>query len=109
MWKSYPELLCSKLDVKGILYDRSGYGKSPGSLLNRTNRYLHEAADELSDFIQHQGIIKPILYGHSDGGSIALIYAGQHSDVKAVITEAAHVFNEPENHTRCKRSSSMDE
>lgn len=96
MWKTYPHDLCSALNVNGIVYDRTGYGKSSGSLLGRTNQYLHEAAEELAAFIAHHQIKSPILYGHSDGGSIALIYAGQHKDVKAVITEAAHVFNETE-------------
>ena len=96
MWKSYPEDLCNALGVKGMVYDRAGYGKSPGSLLGRTNTYLHQAADELSAFIKEHQIKKPILYGHSDGGSIALIYAGTYGNVKAVVTEAAHVFNEAE-------------
>lgn len=97
MWKDYPEALCNALKVRGIVYDRSGYGKSEGSLKDRKNTYLHEAADELSKLIQNWQIELPILYGHSDGGSIALIYAAQHPEnIKAVITEAAHVFNEPE-------------
>jgi pimeloyl-ACP methyl ester carboxylesterase len=95
MWRDYPKQLCIDLGVRGIVYDRAGYGKSIGSLLNRTNKYLHEAADELAELITELKIQNPILYGHSDGGSIALIYAANHPDkVKAVITEAAHVFNE---------------
>jgi pimeloyl-ACP methyl ester carboxylesterase len=95
MWRDYPKQLCIDLGVRGIVYDRAGYGKSTGSLLNRTNLYLHEAADELAKLITALKIQYPILYGHSDGGSIALIYAANHPDkVKAVITEAAHVFNE---------------
>ena len=97
MWKNYPTVLCSQLNIKGIVYDRSGYGKSPGSLTNRKANYLHEAADELRAFIDHLKLDKVHLYGHSDGGSIALIYAGRFpSKVKTVITEAAHVYNEPE-------------
>lgn len=97
MWKDYPETLCNALNVRGIIYDRAGYGHSPGSLEGRTKEYLHDAANELAQFIDHFNIDSPILYGHSDGGSIALIYAGTYPDkVKALITEAAHVFNEPE-------------
>lgn len=95
MWKDYPETLCEELNCKGVIYDRSGYGKSPGSLLNRKSNYLHLAAKELHELILHLNIQQPILYGHSDGGSIALIYAAQHPDkIEAIITEAAHVFNE---------------
>ncbi|MEX1003054.1 MAG: alpha/beta hydrolase [Crocinitomicaceae bacterium] len=97
MWKGYPEELCDKLGVNGLIYDRAGYGKSPGSLQDRTSDYLHLAAEELKDVIDYFGIQSPILYGHSDGGSIALIFAALYPDIpKMVITEAAHVFNEKE-------------
>ncbi|MBD3636722.1 MAG: alpha/beta hydrolase [Crocinitomicaceae bacterium] len=97
MWKDYPEKLCNQNNLKGVIYDRSGYGKSPGSLLNRDKNYLHQAAEELEYLLNHLTINNPILYGHSDGGSIALIHAGQNpGKAKMVITEAAHVFNEAE-------------
>ena len=97
MWKNYPDLVCEKLNCNGVVYDRAGYGKSDGSLKNRQVDYLHLASKELHDFIlklnlQSQNII---LYGHSDGGSIALIYAGLYpNSCLAVVTEAAHVFVE---------------
>lgn len=95
MWKGYPEMLCNELRTKGIAYDRSGYGQSPGNLKNRKADYLHLAAEELNDFIEHLALKSVILYGHSDGGSIALIHASKYpAKVKAVITEAAHAFNE---------------
>jgi len=95
MWKSYPEDLCNVLGMKGIVYDRAGYGKSPGSLIDRKADYLHLAAEELHELIHHFEINQPIIYGHSDGGSIGLIFAGKYPKLpKALITEAAHVFNE---------------
>lgn len=96
-WKDFPEKVCAKTNAYGMVYDRAGYGKSPGNLTNRQADYLHLAADELDQIITH---IAPkgydiFLYGHSDGGSIALIYVANHpSKIKAVITEAAHVFVE---------------
>lgn len=97
MWKDYPENLCQSLNVRGIVYDRSGYGKSNGSLVNRKSDYLHLAAEELTHFIEFLKLEKVHLYGHSDGGSIALICAGTKPElVKTVVTEAAHVFNEQE-------------
>lgn len=97
MWKSYPENLCKQLNFRGFIYDRAGYGKSPGSLLDRNADYLHRAAIELSQFIDHLQLDQVHLYGHSDGGSVALIYAGSEpTKVKSLITEAAHIFNEPE-------------
>ena len=99
MWNSYPNELCKALNGKGLIYDRAGYGKSEGSLVNRQSDYLHLGALELFDLVQDLELSnhKIILYGHSDGGSIALIFAAKYPNiVNAVITEAAHVFVEPE-------------
>lgn len=96
-WRDFPQLLCNRLSVQGIVYDRPGYGKSIGNLFNRTNNYLIEAADELNYFLKDIGTNKVILYGHSDGGSIALAFAAKYPQkTLALIAEAAHVENEPE-------------
>jgi len=97
MWKSYPNELCLHLNMQGLIYDRAGYGKSKGDLRHRTPNYLHAAADELYELIHTLKIQNKdlILYGHSDGGSIALIFAAKHPHLThSVITEAAHVFVE---------------
>ena len=97
MWRDYPEQLCNKLNCRGLIYDRAGYGQSEGSLLNRQADYLHLGAAELFELINDLKLENKeiILYGHSDGGSIALIYASKYpNQVKSVITEAAHVFVE---------------
>lgn len=98
-WKNFPEKLCALTDSYGFVYDRSGYGKSPGDLTNRSINYLHESADEfeaiLSQYVPTD--YKIFLYGHSDGGSIALIYASNNSSkISGLIVEAAHVFVEDE-------------
>jgi pimeloyl-ACP methyl ester carboxylesterase len=56
LWKGYPEIICTKLKVRGIVYDRSGYGKSPGSLTRRKANYL-----ELKQLLQKQptSLMKP--------------------------------------------------
>lgn len=97
-WKSYPQLLCDKLGCTGLIYDRIGHGCSSKLLTKRDDQYLHNyALDELPQVID--GLLKDtpiLLYGHSDGGSISLIYAGSidNPNLKGVITEAAHVFVE---------------
>lgn len=99
MWNDYPQKLCELLDVKGLIYDRAGYGKSKGDLTNRQANYLHLAADELHQLLTKLDLLnhKIILYGHSDGGSIALIYASKYPHhINSIITEAAHVFVEQE-------------
>ena len=97
MWKDFPQKVVSALNCYGLVYDRAGYGKSQGSLLDRDIDYLHKAAEELEEFINELNLedYNISLYGHSDGGSIALIYAGRNSNtIKYLITEAAHGFVE---------------
>ena len=94
MWKSFPEELCLKTGLNGLIYDRQGHGQSDPMTLKRGKDYLHiEALEYLPALIKKIGIKKPILVGHSDGGTIALIYAAFHN-VEAVITEAAHIYVE---------------
>ena len=97
MWKSYPAQLCNQLNVQGLVYDRAGYGKSKGDLTKRHANYLHMGADELFDLIHALKIENKsiLLYGHSDGGSIALLFVAKYPQLcKLLITEAAHVFVE---------------
>lgn len=98
-WKQFPEKLCAKCNAYGLVYDRSGYGQSPGSLTKRKPDYLHKSALELRQVIDDLVSTEYdlYLYGHSDGGSIALIYAANYkTNLKGIITEAAHVFVEEE-------------
>lgn len=95
-WRDFPSRLSEKTGLPALVYDRWGYGKSEPFTLPRDTRYLHdEALAGLPAILDACHIDKAILIGHSDGGSIALIYASKHPDrVLAVITEAAHVFVE---------------
>ena len=97
MWKDYPKELCQLLNMQGLVYDRAGYGKSKGDLTTRRADYLHKGANELFNLIHTLQLESKhiILYGHSDGGSIALIFAARYPNLcKLMITEAAHVFVE---------------
>mgnify|MGYP000093522203 FL=1 len=96
-WKDFPEILCEKTNLKGIVYERQGYGKSSAELKERGVDYLHNyALEELPQFLEALKINGPVhLFGHSDGGSIALIFTAHYpKKVKSIITEAAHVFVE---------------
>ena len=96
MWKDFPKLLSDELKMNALVYERQGYGKSDSLDLPRPKNYLEiEALEFLPDLLKHYNIIEPILIGHSDGGSIALIYAA-HFSPKALVAEAAHVFVEDE-------------
>jgi pimeloyl-ACP methyl ester carboxylesterase len=97
MWKGFPEQLCLKTGCPGLVYDRLGHGKSSSSTFARTIHYIHESAQkELPRVIEHCIPGRPfILIGHSDGGSISLIFGAEKPPLlKGIITEAAHVFVE---------------
>lgn len=96
-WGDFPSKLCQELQLPGLVYERLGYGNSDANPNSRTHRYLHEAAlVELPEFLEQLGVRQPlILVGHSDGGSIALLYAAAFPErIHTVITMAAHVYNE---------------
>ena len=94
MWKGFPEKLCALTGMNGIVYERQGYGGSDHLDLPRPKDYLErEALIWLPELMKILKIENPILLGHSDGASIALIYAGAYP-CTAVISEAAHIFVE---------------
>ena len=96
MWRDFPEVLLKKTGCNGLVYDRWGHGKSDPIDVQRTLRYIHdEALDSLPEVLENSGVEDTILIGHSEGGSIALIFAAEHpGSVRGLITEAAHVFVE---------------
>ncbi len=96
-WKKFPKTLCDELNMCGLVYDRFGYGLSDALPEPRKIDFLHnEAFVVLPTLLQNLSINnKLILFGHSDGATIALIYATLHSSrLFCVISEAAHVFIE---------------
>lgn len=99
MWKQFPDQLCQSTGCPGLLYDRAGYGKSSPMQKKWSIHYMHDYAfNELPRIILELIPQKPfIIIGHSDGGSIGLIYASEKPEnLLGVVTEAAHVFVEPE-------------
>ena len=97
MWRDFPAQVAEATGAEVLVYSRYGYGKStPCTTHPVGDRYMHrEALEALPELLDTLGIDKPVLFGHSDGGSIALIHAGGAGrPVAGVITLAAHVFNE---------------
>ncbi|MAZ02631.1 MAG: alpha/beta hydrolase [Sneathiella sp.] len=97
LWHDFPGLLCERLGLAGLVYSRAGYGGSSPCQLPRPLDYMErEAEDVLPQLIEHFGISRFILVGHSDGASIALIYSGcvELPPPEAVIAMAPHVFCE---------------
>lgn len=99
-WRNFPQLLCDALGMRGFVYERQGHGSSDPLTSERNERYLHNYAyDELPQVVR--ALIpagkKVILIGHSDGGTIALLYAAKFpKQVAGIVTMAAHVLAEPE-------------
>ncbi len=96
LWRDFPEKLAKTTQCNVLVYDRLGYGKSaPMPTYERAVHYLEEEATVLNELLAHLEIDQAILFGHSDGGSIALITASNYPErIKAVICEAAHIFVE---------------
>lgn len=96
LWRDFPEKLAEATQCNFLIYDRLGYGKSfPMTTHKRENNYMELEADLLNDLLSELNINDAILFGHSDGGTIALIAASKYSEkVKALICEAGHIFVE---------------
>ena len=96
LWRDFPAALCRRTGCGGLVYSRQGHGRSEVFDGPRSTRFMHdEALSVLPQVLRHFGIRSPVLVGHSDGGSIALIYAGSGlGDVAALVLEAPHVFVE---------------
>jgi pimeloyl-ACP methyl ester carboxylesterase len=96
-WRDFPERLAEETHRNVVVYSRYGHGRSERLREPRTVSYMHdEARVVLRDLLAVLGITKPVLFGHSDGASIALIYAATFpGEVEALVLEAPHVFVEP--------------
>lgn len=96
LWRDFPQLVGQATHFNMLVYDRQGYGKSsPFGNIDRENNYLEVEADVLNELMEKLFIKSAILFGHSDGGSIALIAAAKYpGKIKGVITEGAHIFVE---------------
>jgi pimeloyl-ACP methyl ester carboxylesterase len=97
LWRDFPAKVAAATGCGALVYSRLGYGQSDPCALPRPIRYMHdEGLAVLPALLEVAGIRECILVGHSDGGSIALIYAGGTPALllRGVITEAAHVFCE---------------
>jgi pimeloyl-ACP methyl ester carboxylesterase len=95
-WRDFPAALSSRLGCGGLVYSRCGHGRSDALTAPRTTSFMHdEAIEVLPRLMEMFEIKRPIVVGHSDGASIALIYAGSGAgDPFALILEAPHVFVE---------------
>ena len=97
LWRDFPDKVARDLGAPALVYSRFGYGHSAGLDGPRTPRFMHEEAlDVLPVLLDRLGIARPLLVGHSDGASIALIHAASSGrDVAGLVLMAPHVMVEP--------------
>jgi len=97
LWKDFPQRLADSTGRRVLAYSRYGYGASEPLAGPRTVDYMHvEALVALSELLDRLEVRDPILFGHSDGASIALIHAARsRRPVRAIVALAPHVFVEP--------------
>jgi len=98
LWKDFPGQLCHQLQMRGLVYSRPGYGQSTPRNKDEPwgPDFMHRQAFEvLPALLSQLNIDRPWLFGHSDGGSISLLYASRHADRCAgVIAVAPHIMVE---------------
>jgi pimeloyl-ACP methyl ester carboxylesterase len=94
LWRDFPQKLSDATGLGAFIYSRAGYGQSDPAPLPRPVRYMHDEAELLPEILKTAGIDDPILVGHSDGASIAILYAGNGGAARALLLEAPHVFAE---------------
>jgi pimeloyl-ACP methyl ester carboxylesterase len=96
-WRDFPLQVVKSTGCRALLYSRYGYGQSDVLAEPRVDlRFMHrEALEVLPALLQALRIERPVLVGHSDGASIALIHAGAGHPVRGLAVMAPHVFVEP--------------
>jgi pimeloyl-ACP methyl ester carboxylesterase len=97
LWGAFPEQLAAATGAGVLVYSRANYGKSsPGTLPRSINFMDEEALDVLPRVLAAIGFERGVLFGHSDGASIATIYAGGVQDhrVRGLVLMAPHFFTE---------------
>ena len=98
LWRDLPERLCAAAGRDGLVYDRLGYGRSdPWPVSPGLDFFDVESRQALPEVLRQAGVSRPILFGHSDGATIALLFAAAFPDVPAaIVAVAGHVFIEEE-------------
>jgi pimeloyl-ACP methyl ester carboxylesterase len=95
MWRDFPQQAVTTTGCAAVAYSRYGHGQSEVLREPRTVDYMHvEALEVLPELLGRLGVRDPVLVGHSDGASIALVYAAGRIEVRGLVLMAPHVFVE---------------
>ncbi|HEY5292468.1 MAG TPA: alpha/beta hydrolase [Burkholderiales bacterium] len=94
-WRDFPDRIVEDTGLPAMVYARYGHGQSEALQQPHGVDFMHrEALESLPELLRQLGIARPILVGHSDGASIALIYAGSGHPLQGLVAMAPHVFVE---------------
>ncbi len=102
MWRDFPQRLCEATQCRGLVYSRPGYGRSTARPVDEAwdpdfmHRQAYEVLPDLLQALQIDALAQPLwLFGHSDGGSIALLYAARFpGQVAGAVVMAPHIMVE---------------
>lgn len=98
MWRDFPARLCDAAGLRGLVYSRPGYGKStprPAGEQWAPDFMHHQARQVLPALLRELGVERPWLFGHSDGGSIALLYVAAFPQaLRGAVVLAPHILVE---------------
>lgn len=98
MWRDFPAGLCGAVGMRGLVYSRPGYGRSTPRRAGEKwgPGFMHaQARDVLPAVLRTLGVERPWLFGHSDGGTIALLHAAAFPDaLQGAIVLAPHILVE---------------
>lgn len=91
-WKDFPERLCRATGYHVLSYSRPGQGNSEGPLEERDPaHYARQVEEVIPALLAMYGVADPVLYGHSEGAAIAMLYAASGRPTHALILESPHL------------------
>jgi pimeloyl-ACP methyl ester carboxylesterase len=92
-WKDFPEKLALATGANVLLYSRAGQGNSEGPIAPRTREsYLREVNEVIPALLEHFHVDWPVIYGHSEGASLGILYAALSQRVRKLILESPFVI-----------------
>jgi pimeloyl-ACP methyl ester carboxylesterase len=94
LWRDFPGRVGHAVGLPTFVYSRAGYGHAAPLTGPRSITYMHDEARVLEAMLAERDIERPVLVGHSDGASIAIIAAGSGLAVTSLVLIAPHVFVE---------------
>jgi pimeloyl-ACP methyl ester carboxylesterase len=105
-WRDFPARLAERCKMDVLLYSRVGHGQSEGPPETRSRRYFEsQSLEVLPALLAAFAIDRPVLFGHSEGAAIALIYAANHPEkVRALVLESPILRIEPASATGMARA-----